>query len=147
MYQKTVLVGRLGKDPETITFDNGDKISKFTMATSESWKDKQSGEWKESVEWHTVVMSRECNYTKGELILVEGKIRYRKYEQNGETKYFTEIRADRTRKLSQAENRPTPNGESLPVEDTNTSNVEEISPSDSLPFQYNKGGLRLTHKT
>jgi len=130
---KIILLGRLGKDAETFTFDNGDKISKFSLATSESWKDKQSGEWKDHTEWHSIVVRGERSYSKGELVLVEGKIRYKTYEKDGKKTYFTEVKADSCRRVSGAENRPTPEGDNLPVEDTNTSNAD-ITPEEDLPF-------------
>ena len=59
---KVILVGRLGKDPETKSFANGGSVTQFTMATSENWRDKQSGERKERTEWHNIVIRNDSNF-------------------------------------------------------------------------------------
>lgn len=98
MYNKITLIGYVGRDPETQTFQNGGSITNFSMATSESWKDKQSGEWKEKSIWHRIAVSGatggyvQRNIKKGDLVIVEGQQDNRKYEQNGETKYISEVR-------------------------------------------------------
>ena len=95
---KVILVGRLGKDPESKTFANGGTVVQFTMATSENWRDKATGERKEKTEWHRVVIFNENivkvaeNYLKkGSTVYIEGSIQTRKYEQAGVEKYTTEI--------------------------------------------------------
>jgi single-strand DNA-binding protein len=97
---KVILVGNLGKDPEIRTFgQSGDRKASFTMATSESWRDRQSGERKEKTQWHNVVVMNEFiiktieNYVKkGSKVYVEGQIETRKYTDNsGQEKYITEI--------------------------------------------------------
>lgn len=91
------LIGRLGKDPEASHFDNGDKIVKATLATSEKWKDKTSGERKEVTDWHNITFTRQLAEVahqylkKGALICVVGKQRHRKYEKDGKTQYFSEV--------------------------------------------------------
>lgn len=99
---KVILVGNLGKDPEIRSMNNGDRIANLTIATSESWRDKASGEKKEKTEWHRVVvfndnLTKVCeNYLKkGSTVYLEGKLQTRKYEQNGVEKYATEIVLDR----------------------------------------------------
>jgi len=94
-----ILVGRVGKDPELKTLSSGKKVANFSMATSESWKDKSTGEKKERTEWHSVVVWNENlvtiveNYvSKGSLIYIEGELSTRKWEdKNGETRYKTEV--------------------------------------------------------
>ena len=84
---KVILVGNVGKDPEVKTFQNGGKIVEFSIATSERWNDKQSGEKKEKTEWHRVVVSGENlarvaeNYIrKGSKVCVEGKLQTREWQ-------------------------------------------------------------------
>ncbi len=102
---KVILVGNLGKDPETQSFSNGGAAVKFTMATSESWRDKQSGEKRERTEWHNVVIYNEAlgkiasqYLRKGSKVYLEGAIQSRKYQDNtGNDRYITEIVLQRFR--------------------------------------------------
>ena len=103
---KVILVGNLGADPEVRYTANGDAICTLSIATSETRKDKQSGEKKTVTEWHRVVMFGElaeiCNkwLKKGSQIYIEGKLRTRKWQdQQGNDKYTTEILADVMRML------------------------------------------------
>jgi single-strand DNA-binding protein len=97
---KVILVGRLGKDPEVRNLDNGVAVANFTMATSESYKDRTTGEKKEVTEWHNIVLWRGLAEVaqkflhKGDLIYIEGKLRTRSWEKEGVTRYTTEIIAD-----------------------------------------------------
>lgn len=96
---RATLIGRLGQDPEIRTNSNGVKFAAFTLATSETWKDKQTGEKKEQTDWHRIIVSSEglteiCEkyLRKGTQILAEGRIRTRKYTgQDGVERYVTEI--------------------------------------------------------
>lgn len=96
---KAIILGRLGKDPQINTFSNGGKIANFSVATSETWIDKQTGEKKERTEWHNVVITNpalvtlaEKYLTKGSQVYIEGSIRTREYtDQNGLKRYITEI--------------------------------------------------------
>ena len=96
---KVILVGNLGKDPESKSFQNGGKIVKLTLATSETWKDRQSGEKKEKTEWHNVVINderiaetAEKYLRKGAKVYLEGQIQTRKWQdQNGADRYTTEV--------------------------------------------------------
>ena len=97
MYNKITIIGNVGKDPETRTLENGTKVTSLTLATSETWKDKQ-GNKKEDVQWHSVQLWRglaevaEKYVRKGSKLLIEGKVTYRSYEdKEGNTKYITEI--------------------------------------------------------
>lgn len=95
---KVILVGRLGKDPEVRAFEGGVKKANFTMATSEFRKDKE-GNRTEITEWHNIVCWRnlaeiaEKFLTKGKMIYLEGKLRTRSWEDNGNKRYITEIEA------------------------------------------------------
>ena len=94
---KAILVGRLGRDPEVRYTPDGRTITSFSIATSEEWKDKNTGEKKERTEWHRIVafnrLGEICGeyLSKGRMVYVEGKIQTRSWEQDGVTKYTTEI--------------------------------------------------------
>lgn len=96
MLNKVQLIGRLGKDPEVRNLDSGASLASFSLATSETYKNKD-GEKKEDTQWHNIVLWRGLadvagKYLhKGDLIFVEGKIRTRSWENDGQTKYITEI--------------------------------------------------------
>ena len=103
---KVILVGRLGKDPEIRNLENGASVANFTMATSESYKDKTTGDRKEVTEWHNIVLWRgladiAAKYLhKGDMVYIEGKLRTRSWEKEGVTRYTTEIIGDNMTMLS-----------------------------------------------
>lgn len=96
---KAQVIGNLGKDPEIRTFENGGRVANMSVATSEKWKDKQSGEQRERTEWHRVVVFNDglvtvCeNYlNKGSKVYLEGQIETRKFtDQSGNDRYITEV--------------------------------------------------------
>ena len=96
---KVILVGNLGKDPEIRTLNSGDRVANLTVATSETWRDKSSGERKEKTEWHKVVIFNdnlskvaESYLKKGAKVYIEGSLQTRKWTDNsGVEKYTTEI--------------------------------------------------------
>ena len=96
---KVILIGNLGQDPEVKTFQNGGRIANLRLATSENWKDKQTGERKERTEWHTVVLQSEGLVgvaerflRKGSKVYIEGQLRTRKWQdQSGNDRYTTEV--------------------------------------------------------
>ena len=96
---KVILVGNLGRDPEVRSTQDGRKIVNFSVATSESWKDKSSGERREKTEWHRVVIFNENLASvaerflrKGSKVYIEGQLQTRKYtDQSGVEKYSTEV--------------------------------------------------------
>lgn len=96
---KVMLIGNLGADPEIRSFQNGGKVANLRIATSESWKDKATGERKEKTEWHTVAIFSEGLVSvverylkKGSKVFVEGKLQTRKWQdQQGQDRYSTEI--------------------------------------------------------
>ena len=103
---KVIIVGKLGRDPEMRTFPSGDQVANVTIATTDKWKDKQSGEMKEATEWHRVVFNGRLAeiagqyLRKGSQVYVEGSLRTRKWtDQSGVEKYSTEIRADQMQML------------------------------------------------
>ncbi len=96
---KVILVGNLGRDPEIRTFQNGGRVANLTVATSENWKDKNSGEKKERTEWHRVVIMNEALVgvverflKKGAKVYLEGQLETRKWtDQSGAERYSTEV--------------------------------------------------------
>jgi single-strand DNA-binding protein len=96
---KVILIGNLGQDPEVKSFQNGGRIANLRIATSESWKDRQTGERKERTEWHTVVLQSEglvgvaeLYLRKGSKVYIEVQLRTRKWQdQNGNDRYTTEV--------------------------------------------------------
>lgn len=106
---KVILVGTLGRDPETKTFPNGGSLTQFSIATSESWTDKTTGERKEQTEWHRIVLNNRLGeiaqqyLRKGSKVYIEGSLRTRQWtDQNGQERYTTEIRGDQMQMLDSA---------------------------------------------
>jgi len=97
---KVILVGTLGQDPEVKYLTNGNAVCNLSLATSEQWKDKQTGEKKEKTEWHRIVMfgkvaeiaGEYCR--KGSQVYIEGKLETREWEKDGVKRYTTEIKVD-----------------------------------------------------
>lgn len=103
---KVVLVGTLGANPESKTFPNGGSVCQFSIATSEKWQNKQTGDWIEQTEWHRIVANNRLGeiaqqyLKKGSKVYIEGSLRTRKWnDQNGQERYTTEIRADNLQML------------------------------------------------
>ena len=121
---KVILVGNLGADPETRYMPNGDAVANIRLATTESWKDKASGEKREITEWHRVVFYRKLAeivgqyLKKGSSVYVEGRIRTRKWQdKEGQERYTTEIEANEMQMLGgkpQGGSESTYGGESAP---------------------------------
>ena len=122
---KVLIIGRLGNNPEIRTMPNGDTVAKISIATSESWTDKQSGEKKELTEWHTVIAFRklaeimEKYLKKGSQVYIEGKLRTRKWQdQHGQDRWTTEIIADTLQML-----------DSKPQGETNSQQPQSSNPN------------------
>ena len=137
MVNKVTLIGRLGKDPEIRTLENGTNIAKLSLATDESYKDK-NGEWQTITEWHNVIMWRdmaeraERMLKKGYLVYVEGKLTNRSWEdENGNKKYITEVRANTFRLLRSEMNGDKKNGQVSKPKEAATTTADA---SDDLPF-------------
>lgn len=103
---KVIIVGNLGDDPETRYMPSGSAVTNMTVATNESWKDKETGEKKERTEWHRVAMFNRLAeiageyLRKGSQVYIEGKLRTRKWQdKNGNDRYTTEIIADEMQML------------------------------------------------
>ena len=134
---KVIIVGRLGKDPEVRYTPSGAAVANFTVATSEEWKDKDSGEKQERTEWHRIVAWRRLGEIcgeylhKGKEVYIEGKLQTRSWEdRDGNTKYTTEIVAQNMQMLGSAgkQGRAESSGERFPSEEP--ANI----PDDDIPF-------------
>jgi len=105
MINKAIIVGNLGQDPEKKVSENGTVITTFSVATTEKWKDKNSGETIEQTEWHRIVTFRRlaeicADYLrKGSKVYIEGKLQTRSWEKNGVKMYSTEIVAHEMKML------------------------------------------------
>ena len=107
---KVILVGNLGQDPETRYMPNGEAVTNITVATSDTWKDKTTGEKKEATEWHRVVFFRRLAeiagqyLKKGSQVYIEGALKTRKWQdKDGNDRYTTEIVADEMKMLGKRE--------------------------------------------
>jgi single-strand DNA-binding protein len=114
---KVIIVGNLGRDPEMRTFPSGDRVANVTIATTDRWKDKTSGEMKEATEWHRVVFNGRLAeiageyLRKGSAVYVEGSLRTRKWtDKDGIEKFTTEIRADQMQMLGSRQGMGAPAG-------------------------------------
>ena len=115
---KVIIVGNLGRDPEMRTFPSGDQVANVTIATTDKWKDKQSGEPREHTEWHRLVFNGRLAeiagqyLRKGSQIYVEGSIRTRKWQDqaSGQDRYSTEIRVDQMQMLGSRQGMGGPGG-------------------------------------
>ena len=103
---KVIIIGNLGADPEARQFNNGGSVTNISVATSEQWTDKQSGEKREATEWHRVSLFNRLGeiaaqyLRKGSKVYIEGSLRTRKYQApDGSDRYATEIRADQMQML------------------------------------------------
>lgn len=142
---KVILVGHLGKDPEVRTIDSGVKVARFSIATTETYKDR-NGERKDVTEWHNIVVWRnlaeiaEKYLTKGKLIYLEGKLQTRSWEDNGAKRYATEIIANDFRMLgskgdSSPSSVPFPTSATPePAKETGNELPPFLTEEDELPF-------------
>lgn len=131
---KVILVGRLGKDPETRYMPNGEAVTNATLATSETWKDK-SGEKQEKTEWHRVTFYRKLAeiageyLKKGSMVYVEGRLETRKWtDKEGKERYTTEIIANEMQMLS---SRSSAGGNSFEVVDKPAGGSSSAKPAKS----------------
>ena len=137
---KVILVGNLGKDPEIRTLENGVKKASFSLATSEVFKDKLSGEKRSETEWHNIVIWRgladiaEKYLRKGQQVYIEGKIKSRQYkDKEGNQRYITEIVADNFVMMSRSHDNQ---NSSNTNDNTNNEGNDNYSsePTSDLPF-------------
>ena len=139
---KVILVGNLGQDPEVKYTAGGDAVTTLSLATSDSWKDKDSGQDQERTEWHRVVLWRRLAEIAGEYlhkgskVYVEGQLRTRKWEQEGQTRYTTEIIARELQFLDSKNTTESPKTNDSQVEtEKSLPEIEDSSiDDDEIPF-------------
>ena len=144
---KVLLIGRLGNDPEIKQMQNGKSVARLSVATSESWKDKNTGEKKEKTEWHRVVIFNEGLVSvvqkylkKGSQVYIEGQLNTNKYtDSNGQEKYSTQIVLQGySSSLTMLDGKNSSSGDSKKLEGTQlpSDDMPDISqdPDDKVPF-------------
>ena len=138
---KVIIIGHLGKDPETRFAPSGDAICNFTVATSEQWKDKATGDKKEATEWHRISafgkLAEICGQylKKGSQVYVEGSLRTRKWQdKDGQDRYTTEIRSDAMRMLNKNETISAPPSAKAPAPESMKKAGDFSDMDDDLPF-------------
>lgn len=140
---KAIIVGRLGKEPEVRHLESGASVANFPVATSETYKDRNTGEKKEVTEWHNVVLWRglaevaEKFLKKGDMVYIEGKLRTRSWEKDGVTRYTTEIVGDNMTMLSPKSSNEG-QSQSAPVE-SQAINMESVSNTGSADIAMEEG--------
>jgi len=140
---KVIIIGRLGQDVELRYMPNGNAVANLSLATSETWKDKTTGEKQERTEWHKVTAFRKLAeimgeyLKKGSQVYIEGRLQTDKYEKDGQTHYSTKIIADKMQMLdsksqqSQQEAKPQINGS---MQSEQSSGIAGNDFDDDIPF-------------
>ena len=150
---KVIIVGNLGNDPEIRTMPNGEAVANISVATSESWTDKNTGERREVTEWHRIVLYRRLAeiagqyLRKGSQVYVEGRLKTRKWQDNnGQDRYTTEIQGDNLQMLggrnqemggyTPAQSAPKPSYQSRPAQSAPAPQAEPPMDAfdDNIPF-------------
>ena len=150
---KVIIVGNLGNDPEIRTMPNGEAVANISVATSESWTDKNTGERREVTEWHRIVLYRRLAeiagqyLRKGSQVYVEGRLKTRKWQDNnGQDRYTTEIQGDNLQMLggrsqeigscTPAQSAPQPSYQSRPTQSAPAPQAEPPMDAfdDNIPF-------------
>lgn len=142
---KVILIGNLGRDPETRYTQAGNAVTRFSIATSESWRDRESNEQQERTEWHSVVcfarlaeISAEYLH-KGSKCYIEGSLRTSSWEKDGQTRYRTEVIAREMQMLDSRDAFPDDRGDhNVPSGSTRgargTDKLESVDPDEDVPF-------------
>ena len=139
---KVVLIGRLGKDPEIRYFKDGTAVANFTIATSEEWKDKETGDKKERTEWHRIVAFRRLGeicgeyLSKGRQVYIEGKLQTREWEdKDGNRRWTTEIVAREMQMLgSRDQGQGNRDADSYQPPGMSGPQSGQTEPEDDIPF-------------
>jgi len=141
MLNQVQIIGHLGKDPEVRYLQNGDAVANFSIATTEKWKDKNTGEQREETEWHRIsTFGRLAEIVgeylkKGSLVFVQGKLKTRKYtDSHGVERYSIEIRAESMKMLGDRNSARPAQDVQKPVADTKPSGSGFDDMDDSIPF-------------
>lgn len=139
---RVILVGTLGQDPEVKYLTNGNAVCNLSLATSEEWKDKQTGEKKSKTEWHRVVMfgkiaeiaGEYCR--KGSQVYIEGKLETREWEKDGVKRYTTEIKVDMQGTMQLLGGKPADGGNASPrqQQQSRPQQSQQAAPPDADPL-------------
>lgn len=140
---KVIIIGHLGAEPETRQFSNGGSVTNISVATSEQWTDKQTGEKREATEWHRIVLFNRLGeiaaqyLRKGSQVYIEGSLQTRKWQdQNGQDRYITEIKANNMQILSglgYSEPQP-PQPPQPPISGDKGKEAINVIDDDNIPF-------------
>jgi single-strand DNA-binding protein len=142
---KWIGIGNLGKDPEMRYMPNGDAVANITLATTDTWKDKQTGEKKEATEWHRVVFFRKLAeivgqyLKKGSQVYIEGALKTRKWQdKEGQDRYTTEIVADDMKMLGSRQGMGSSDAPSRdPAPDSRSAPQAAAKPATAAPSSFN----------
>lgn len=143
---KVIIIGNLGADPEARQFNNGGNVTNISVATSEQWTDKQSGEKREATEWHRVSLFNRLGeiaaqyLRKGSKVYIEGSLRTRKYQApDGSDRYATEIRADQMQMLDSNDD----NNKKISHPDHQKPQIDQQTPNNNISKNNINQGLPL----
>lgn len=145
---KVILVGNLGADPEQRSMPSGSAVTNLRIATSESWRDKQSGEQQERTEWHRIVLFGRLAeiageyLKKGSQVYIEGSLRTRKWEKDGVERFSTEIVAQDMQMLGSRNNSGASNNAGASQASGASASASSGSASESYPDEYTNSGGR-----
>lgn len=137
---KVIIIGNLGKDPEVKYMPSGEAVCNFSVACNEQWKKKDTGEKQEHTEWFRVAvfgkLAEVCGkyLTKGKQVYIEGKLRTRSYEKDGETKYSTELICSEMKMLGVKDDGNEQPSKTTSKPSSKTKVDEEVSFDDDIPF-------------
>lgn len=138
---KAIVLGRLGKDPELKYTPSGVAVANFSVATSESWKDKETGEKRENTQWHRLVAWRRLGEVcgeflkKGSLVFIEGKMETRSWEdQDGNKRWTTEVIAQKMQMLGGKRDQEPESEPATPPPEPPASSQGSFLPEDDVPF-------------
>ena len=141
---KVILVGNLGNDPEVRYTPSGSAVATLSIATTDSWKDKQTGEQRDKTEWHRVVMFNRLGeiageyLRKGSQVYIEGRLQTRKWtDQNGQDRYTTEIVANDMQMLGGRSGGGTASFDQSPAPQQNNQYQQQAAPQSNAPQQNN----------
>lgn len=143
---KVIIVGNLGADPEHRQFDSGGSVTNISVATSEQWTDKQSGEKREATEWHRISLFNRLGEVaaqylrKGSKVYIEGQLKTRKYQaDDGTDRYVTEIRANQMQMLDGAGDNNQQGNYSKPAHQNNKQGFQNSTSNQDSPNQQGGG--------
>ena len=137
---KVILVGNLGRDPEVSYTPSGTAVAKFSIATSEKWTDKETGEKKDKTEWHRITafgrLGEICGeyLSKGKQVYIEGKLQYGSYEKDGVTRYTTDIIANQMQMLGSRGDANMGSSMGSSSQGENGPPMQQGPPDEDIPF-------------